>query len=99
MKATQSNDTSENNGREESLLPDAGLDEEDVVEESVEDEEEVDDTAQDSMVAIYLFMRRVEDVGEGIEILESQEILNGHLGCCDDSESLCEMEIICFQVS
>ena len=46
------------------------------------------------MVLVDVLVGGAEGVGEGIQGLEGQEVLNGVLGCRDDAQSLGEVQIV-----
>lgn len=46
------------------------------------------------MPTVDSLMGRTGDVGEGVERLEGQEILDGILRGSDDAEPLCDMEVV-----
>lgn len=79
VKAKHGHNSAEDDGREETLEPDAGQDEEDVVQDDVTDYEGVYDAAEDAVIAVDALMRRVESVGVRVERFEGEEVLDGEL--------------------
>lgn len=57
----------EDDGGKEALEPNACIQEVRIVEDDVTDQERVDDSAEDSVVAVDLLVRGVEDPGHWVE--------------------------------
>lgn len=79
VKAKHSHHSTEDDGGEEALEPDAGQDEEDVVQDDVEDDEGVYDTAEDAVVTVDVLVGGAEGVGVRVESFEGEEVLDGEL--------------------
>lgn len=77
VKAKHGQNSAEDDGGEEALQPDARQDEEDVVQDDMDDDEGVYDTAKDAMIAVNMLVRGLESVGVRVESFEGEEILNG----------------------
>lgn len=74
--------------------PDALCEEEVVVEQQVDKDEGVDDAAQDAVVAVHVLVGGAQGPGEGVESLEGEKVLDGHLGEGDDAEALGQVEVV-----